>query len=64
MSAAVYGGFAAVVSVNIAPPARAALIVGTIALIVAMPMSRVVLHAHTPIEVVVGLAIGLPAAAV
>lgn len=64
MSAAVYGGFAAVVSVNIAPPARAALIVGTIALIVAMPMSRVVLNAHTPIEVVVGLAIGLPAAAV
>jgi len=64
MSAAVYGGFAAVVGVNLAPPARAALIIGAVALIAAMPLSRVVLHAHTPIEVVVGLAVGLPAAAV
>jgi membrane-associated phospholipid phosphatase len=64
MSAAVYGGFAAVVGVNLAPPARAALVVGAVALIVAIPLSRVVLHAHTSIEVVVGLAVGLPAAAI
>jgi len=64
MSAAVYGGFAGVVGINLAPPARAALITGAVALIVAMPLSRVLLHAHTPIEVMVGLAIGLPAAAI
>ena len=63
MSAAVYGGFAAVVGINLAPPARAALVIGALVLIVAMPLSRVVLHAHTPIEVMVGLAVGLPAAA-
>jgi membrane-associated phospholipid phosphatase len=61
MSAVVYGGFAAVIGTRLARPARAALIAGAAALIIAMPLSRIVLHVHTPIEVVVGLAVGLAA---
>lgn len=61
MSAAVYGGFAAVIGANAGRWARTALIVGAAALIIAIPLSRVVLHVHTPIEVVVGLAVGLAA---
>jgi len=64
MSAVVYGGFAAVIGARLARPARAALIAGAAALIIAMPMSRIILHVHTPIEVVVGLAVGLAALAV
>ena len=40
------------------------MIAGAAALIIAMPMSRIILHVHTPIEVVVGLAVGLAALAV
>jgi membrane-associated phospholipid phosphatase len=64
MSAVVYGGFAAVLGVNLAPAARAALIVCAAALIVAMPVSRVTLHIHTPTDAVVGLAVGLAAVAI
>jgi membrane-associated phospholipid phosphatase len=61
MSAAVYGGFAAVIGAKAGRWARTALIAGAAALIIAIPLSRVVLHVHTPIEVVVGLAVGLAA---
>jgi membrane-associated phospholipid phosphatase len=64
MSAVVYGGFAAVIGANLAAPARAAVIAGAAALIIAMPLSRIVLHVHTPIEVVVGLVVGLAAVAI
>ena len=64
MGAVVYGGFAAVIGANLAGPARTAVIVGAAALIIAMPLSRIVLHVHTPIEVVVGLAVGLAALAI
>src|SRR5260370_24920323 len=63
MSAVVYGGFAAVIGARLARPARAALIAGAAALIIAMPLSRLVLHVHTLIEVVVGLVVGLAALA-
>ena len=63
MGAVVYGGFAAVIGANLAAPARAAVIVGAAALIIAMPLSRIVLHVHTPIEVVIGLVVGLAAVA-
>jgi membrane-associated phospholipid phosphatase len=64
MSVVVYGGFAAVIGTRLARPARVALLTGAAALIIAMPMSRIILHVHTPIEVVIGLAVGLAALAV
>jgi membrane-associated phospholipid phosphatase len=59
MSTVVYGGIAAAISASLAPPVRAALIANTTALIILMPLSRIVLRVHTPVEVVVGLAVGL-----
>jgi membrane-associated phospholipid phosphatase len=64
MSAAVYGGFAAVIAGQLARPARAALMIGATALIIAIPMSRIALHLHTGIEVAVGLVVGLVAVAI
>jgi membrane-associated phospholipid phosphatase len=64
MSAVVYGGFAAVIGANLTGPARAALIVSAATLIIAMPLSRIVLNVHTSIEVAVGLVVGLAAVAI
>jgi membrane-associated phospholipid phosphatase len=63
MSAAVYGGFAAVIGGQLPRPARAGLVMGAAALIIGIAMSRVVLHLHSQIEVAVGLAVGLIALA-
>ena len=63
MSAAVYGGFAAVVGAQLPRPGRIALMPGAIMLIVAIPVSRVVLHLHSRIEVAAGLMVGLMALA-
>ena len=63
MSTAVYGGFAAVIGVHAGRLARTALAVGAAALLLAIAWSRAILHSHSPIEVLVGLAVGMTALA-
>ena len=58
MSLAVYGGLAVVLGALLARPARIMLIAGAALLAVAIAVSRVMLHHHSPLEVVVGLAVG------
>jgi len=59
MSTAVYGGSAIVIGTSLGRPARAALISSAVVLIIAMSLSRIVLHVHSLAEVLVGLAVGL-----
>ena len=61
MSVAVYGGYAAVIGANLARPARALLIAGAAMLIITIAVSRVTLGAHSPLEVWIGLAVGVTA---
>ncbi len=64
MSISVYGGFAAVIATTLTRPARAAVIAGTAALIIAIALSRILLNYHSTIEVAVGLAVGIAALAI
>jgi len=64
MSTAVYGGFAAVTGATLARPAREAVIAGTAVLIVVIALSRVILGAHSPVEVAIGFVVGIAALAV
>ena len=61
MSTAVYGGFAAVAGAALARPARELLVGGVLALMIGIALSRAVLGYHSPIEVAVGLAVGVAA---
>jgi membrane-associated phospholipid phosphatase len=58
MSAAVYGGFAAVLGTSLARPGRDAVIAGAATLMLAIAASRAVLDYHSPLEVAVGLGVG------
>src|SRR6266851_9375030 len=64
MSISVYGGFAAVIATTLTRPARATVIAGTAALIIAIALSRILLNYHSTIEVAVGLAVGIAALAI
>ncbi len=64
MSISVYGGFAAVIATTLPRPARAAVIAGTAALIIAIALSRIILSYHNTVEVAVGLAAGIAALAI
>jgi membrane-associated phospholipid phosphatase len=59
MSTAVYGGYAAVLGSTLAPAARRSLAGATVTLLVAIAVSRAILHYHSPLEVVIGLGVGL-----
>jgi membrane-associated phospholipid phosphatase len=61
MSIAVYGGLAAVVGFSLERTARVALLVGAGILTLGIALSRVIVGYHTPIEVVIGLAVGFAA---
>lgn len=63
MSILVYGGFATVISAGATWWVRAALIGGAALLAIAIALSRAILHAHSPLEVEIGLAVGLTALA-
>jgi membrane-associated phospholipid phosphatase len=58
MSTAVYGGFAAVIGTSLARPARWAVIAGAAVLVVVIAVSRVILGAHSPVEVAIGFVVG------
>lgn len=58
MSAVFYGSLAAVLWVQVAPRWRALVPLAAITLIVAVAVSRVLLHDHTPQEVLLGLSVG------
>ena len=64
MSISVYGGFAAAIATTLPRPARAAVIAGTAALIIAIALSRIILSYHNTVEVAVGLAAGIAALAI
>ena len=64
MSTAVYGGLALLVSSELAPARRRAVLVVAGIAVVGIGLSRLVLHDHKPAEIVVGLVIGAAAAAV
>ena len=59
MSIAVYGGYAAVIGATLARPARELVIAGAAMLMIGIALSRVVLGAHSPLEVWIGLAVGV-----
>lgn len=59
MGIAVYGGYAAVLTTRLPLPARTSLVAGAVTFAIAIGLSRVVLHNHSPIEVAVGLAVGV-----
>jgi membrane-associated phospholipid phosphatase len=61
MSTAVYGGYAAVIAATLARPAREALIAGAAVLIIGIACSRIILGAHSPLEVGIGLVVGMAA---
>jgi membrane-associated phospholipid phosphatase len=61
MSTAVYGGYAAVIATTLARPAREVVIAGALVLIIGIARSRVILGAHSPLEVAIGLAVGIAA---
>src|SRR5207237_1273061 len=61
MSVAVYGGYAAVTAANLARPARELVVAGTAMLVIGIALSRVIAGGHSPIEVWIGLAVGVAA---
>jgi membrane-associated phospholipid phosphatase len=64
MSAAVYGSLALLIGANLPPPGRIALNIGAWLAIATIALSRVVLHEHTPAEILVGLIVGGAAIAI
>jgi membrane-associated phospholipid phosphatase len=63
MSTSVYGSLALLVGSRLTPAHRQIVFVVTVAAIVVIAVSRVVLHDHTPAEIAVGLAVGAGAVA-
>ena len=63
MSIAVYGGLAALAGYGLRPALRAALIAGTALFTIGIAVSRTIVGAHTTLEVVIGLVVGLAALA-
>ena len=61
MSVAVYGGLAAVIGSGRKAPARAALIAAAAIFTIAIALSRTIAGQHTPIEVAIGLIVGIAA---
>jgi membrane-associated phospholipid phosphatase len=61
MSIAVYGGLAAIVGSSLGAPARAALIAAAAIFTIGIALSRTIVGSHTPIEVAVGLVVGVAA---
>ena len=58
MGIAIYGGYAAILGTRLPSVARAALITAAVLFAIGIALSRIVLHDHSPLEVVVGLAVG------
>lgn len=58
MSIAIYGGYAAVLGARLPLAARLGLIAAAVLFAIGIALSRVVLHDHSPVEVVVGLTVG------
>lgn len=63
MSIAVYAGLAALLGYGLKPALRAAVLAVGTAFAVAIAVSRLIVSAHTPIEVVIGLVVGFAALA-
>jgi membrane-associated phospholipid phosphatase len=63
MSAIVYGGFVLLVGPSLTRGWRVLVRIGVVALILAIAVSRIVLHEHSIAETVVGLAVGFAALA-
>lgn len=61
MSVVVYGGLAAVIGNSLKAPARAALIAAAATFTIGIALSRTIVGHHTPIEVAVGLIVGIAA---
>jgi len=61
MSVAVYGGLAAVIGNGLKAPARAALIGAAAIFAIGIALSRTIVGHHTPIEVAIGLIVGIAA---
>lgn len=61
MSTAVYGGFAAVIGTALKRPVREAAIAGAAVLMIGIALSRVMLGAHSRLEVAIGLVVGAAA---
>jgi membrane-associated phospholipid phosphatase len=61
MSIAVYGGIAAIAGHALRGPARAALTAGAAVFTIGIALSRTIVGHHTPIEVAIGLLIGIAA---
>jgi membrane-associated phospholipid phosphatase len=61
MSIAVYGGYAAVLGANLARPARELTLAGAAILLIGISLSRVMIRAHSPLEVWIGLGVGAAA---
>ena len=61
MSVAVYGGYAAVIAANLARPARELVVAGAAMLVIGIALSRVIVSGHSPLEVWIGLAVGVAA---
>jgi len=59
MSIAVYGGIAIVVGSTLGLAARRGLFAAAMVFALTIAVSRAVIHAHSPIEVAIGLAVGL-----
>ena len=61
MSVAVYGGYAAATAANLARPARELVVAGAAMLVIGIALSRVIVSGHSPLEVWIGLAVGVAA---
>jgi membrane-associated phospholipid phosphatase len=61
MSVAVYGGLAAIVGNGLKAPARAALVAAAAIFTSGIALSRTIIGYHTPIEVAIGLVVGIAA---
>ena len=64
MSTSIYGSLALLISAPLPPRRRLAVDAGTLIAIVAIAVSRLALHDHTPPEIVIGFLVGTAAVAV
>jgi membrane-associated phospholipid phosphatase len=61
MSVAVYGGLAAIIGNGLKAPARLALVAAAALFTIGIALSRTIVGSHTPIEVEIGLVVGITA---
>jgi membrane-associated phospholipid phosphatase len=61
MSIALYGGYAAIIGTSVRRPGRELVVAGAAMLMIGIALSRVIVGGHSPLEVWIGLAVGVTA---